>query len=143
MAISLQQFLRRRARERSTTIPLMYFVLVAVLIFLLYANPFLILALWASQLRAHAAVRQRWRTVMSWLSLGLATIGLASFWIVGFKSRYPHPPSGALLFWLVLSLFCAAVGTVTGLLGEGKVSKLPAVSSFIVLLNWLMWATFQ
>jgi hypothetical protein len=121
----------------------MHLVPIAALVFLLYANPFLIAALWINKLFGRAVVQPRWRSAMSWVSLIAATMGVASFWLTASSLRFSGSVNRMQRAGIVLSLFCALLGTLAGLFGKGKSSKWAAVSALLIPLNWIMWTAFQ
>ena len=112
---------------------------------LLYGGPFLILGVWLARWR-HRREFPRWRWVMSWVSLSLATVAIGA-WTGTFTNIFPdHLGTGEIIERLrhgvTTSLAFLSCAFVAALLAKGKGRAWTVASALIIPLQWLMWFGF-
>jgi hypothetical protein len=112
---------------------------------LLYGGPFLIVGVWLARWR-HRHEFPRWRWVMSWVSLSLATVATGA-WTGTFTNIFPdHLGAGEVIERLrqgvTTSLAFLSCAFVAALLAKGKGRAWTVASAFIIPLQWLMWFGF-
>jgi hypothetical protein len=110
-------------------------------IVLLYGGPFLIIGAWLARWMQTPA-SPRWRWVMSWVSLSLATVAIGA-WTGTFTNIFPdHLVVGEaierLRHGVNTSLAFLSCAFVAALLAKGKGRAWTVASALIIPLQWLM-----
>ena len=113
------------------------------LVVLFYGGPLLIVGVWLARWRQRPE-SPRWRWVMSWVSLALATVALGA-WLGTFTPIPPDPVEGfaPLRHGLTTSLTFLSGAFVAALLAKGKGRAWTVASALIIPLQWLMWFGFS
>jgi hypothetical protein len=110
-------------------------------ILLFYGGPFLIVGVWLARWRQRPE-SPRWRWVMSWVSLSLATVALGAW--IGTFTPIPQDVGAAeglerLRRGVTTTLTFLSGAFAAGLIAKGKGRAWTVASALIIPLQFLMW----
>jgi hypothetical protein len=112
-------------------------VIMAALGLLTYGNPILLAWVWLRRLTREGK-EPRWRALLLWMSMSLATAAELVLWTaVLFFNPFSLPERAALFTPLMrASLWTAILAFGTSLLASGRERKWVVASAFIVPISW-------
>jgi hypothetical protein len=115
-------------------------VALLALVVLFYGGPFLIVGVWLARWRQRPE-SPRWRWVISWVSLSLATVALGAW--IGTFTPIPHNPGveegfERLRHGFTITITFLSGAFVAALIAKGKGRAWTIASAVIIPLQWLI-----
>ena len=111
---------------------------------LVYANPVLLLWIWLKRFKRGRSYAPKWKAVMLWVSMILASAAVLAFWSSIFSAPLFSPQWDlAMKVGTRLSLLAASGAIIAAILGEGPERKWVILSSIAIPTHWIMASVWQ